>query len=257
MHDEGVTYEGLRLGSSRAFADVLRDDGPVMRRVAALYVGPGEVDTLVRHTWSVALPGLDMFTWHTSLRAWLTGILVTQGRARAGRDNTCGIDDAPAPRDRPAPGPVPWATLPWSAHWGDDGWVVVRRTLVAQPLAVREVLWLHDVEGWPWRDVLDALGLTEEDGSRLLDDGRSALATAVARHLGADGSDGSRRERLEAVAALLRWLRSDTADPPAPDPALGRTFAAWRRRRAVPVWRRWRWEHGRVRDGARVTAAGR
>jgi DNA-directed RNA polymerase specialized sigma24 family protein len=48
-----------------------------MMRVARWY-RPDEdgARRLVRQAWVTALGGLDMFTWHTSFRAWLFGILL-------------------------------------------------------------------------------------------------------------------------------------------------------------------------------------
>ncbi len=259
MPDEGVLFEGLRLGSAQAFADLLQAYEPTMRRLARLYVPEEQVSALVRHTWSTALPGLDMFTWHTTLRAWVTGICVTYGRAGqisppaaaplpvgVQRRRVPSVDGGPsgpaAPVPLPLPLPLPWRSLGWSSLWGPDSWAVLEAALQAQPLDVRELLWLHDVEAWPWRETLDALGLTAAQGEDLLLWGRSALATVVVQHVGADPDNaGDQRERSDGVAALLAALRP-VHPGRSPDPELQRMFTAWRRRRGVRPWRRWRWE---------------
>jgi DNA-directed RNA polymerase specialized sigma24 family protein len=267
MEDEGVLFEGLRLGSTQAFEEALHADDATMRRLARLYVADDQVAALVRQTWSVALPGLDMFTWHTTLRAWLTGILVTYGRAR--RPPPAAAPGPPGPIASPAPAgrttqansgglgtaatvgvatePLPWSTLGWSSLWSPDSWGVLEQALAARPLAEQEVLWLHDVEGWEWREVLDTLGLTAAEGADLRHRGRAALSVAVARHVGvAPGvaAAGGEDQRLEGVAALLSDLRPRQQET-APDPQLVRTFTSWRRHRGARAWRRWRWELGR------------
>jgi|GEM_PF-4181598 len=253
MEDEGVLFEGLRLGSAQAFADLLDGYDPTMRRLARLYVPEEQVSALVRHTWSTALPGLDMFTWHTTLRAWVTGICVTYGRS--GRTSPGAAAPVPVTIDRVdvpsslgrtgpsgTPGPLPWSSLGWSSLWDPDSWTVLEAALQAEPLDVREVLWLHDVENWAWREVLDALGLTAAQGADLLQQGRSALAAVVSRHLGADPDDaGDPDERSDGVKALLAALRPVHPDRPL-DHELQRLFVAWRRHRGVRPWRRWRWE---------------
>ncbi len=258
MADEGVLFEGLRLGSTQAFEELLRAEGPTMQRLSRLYVPEEASPRLVRQAWAVALPGLDMFTWHTTLRAWLTGILVTYGRAA--RLSPA----APAPTHPPAPStpstpvaaptgrtpatpatPVPWATLRWSSRWTADSWVAFEGALAALPLPEREVLWLRDVEGWSWREVLDTLGLTAEQGDLLLHRGRSSLLGSIARWLGAAPVDPTGQEPLDGVVALLGGLHP-AAEETAPDPQLLRMFTAWRRRRGVRAWRRWRWELDRA-----------
>lgn len=253
MEDEGVLFEGLRLGSTQAFEELLRTDDAPMRRLARLYVPDERVAPLVRQTWSVALPGLDMFTWHTTLRAWLTGILVTYGRAwRGSAASPVASAGQPLPAWAGTTGttgtpPLPWSSLAWSSLWSAEAWRVLEDALAARPLPEQEVLWLHDVEGWPWREVLDTLGLTAAQGAGLRDRGRAALVVAVAEHLGAApdprGADGD-QERLDGVTALLSALRPRQQQT-APDLRLVRTFAAWRRHGGVRAWRRWRWELGR------------
>ncbi|MFC3686975.1 RNA polymerase sigma factor [Aquipuribacter hungaricus] len=267
MEDEGVLFEGLRLGSAQAFEELLRAQDATVRRLARLYVPEDLVGDLVLRTWSVALPGLDMFTWHTTLRAWLTGILVTSGRARAASAGALAPAGTPGQVATEAPGgaagpgrdDVPWATLAWSDRWGPAGWEALEAALRARPLPEREVLWLHDVEGWPWREVLDTLGLTGEQGAVLLLAGRTALAGTVAGVLGAGpATPADAGDRLAGVTRLLGELAPrDGAAPP--DPRLLRVFAAWRRGRSVrPVverWHRWRWELGRARARRRYPSS--
>lgn len=268
MEDEGVVFEGLRLGSTQAFGELLDAYDAPMRRLARLYVADEQVGPLVRQTWSTALPGLDMFTWHTTLRAWVTGIFVTYGRAwHTAAEGVAGTAPAAAPavaaptaRDGPSPsqdGPtadaagtrspddVPWGSLGWSGLWGPDGWQLLEDVMAAQPMDVREVLWLRDVEAWSWREVLDALGLTAAQGQDLLVSGRTALADAVADHVGADPDPhGQQRERTDGVATLLGALRPVHPEP-VTDRDLLRLFGTWRRTRGVRPWRRWHWELSR------------
>lgn len=275
MEDEGVVFEGLRLGSTQAFGELLDSYDAPMRRLARLYVTEDQVGPLVRQTWSTALPGLDMFTWHTTLRAWVTGIFVTYGRAwHTAAEGVTGTGTAAAPAPGAAPGAapagaapvapgapsppqdgptadgtaahspddVPWSSLGWSGLWGPDGWQLLEDVMAAQPLDVREVLWLRDVEAWSWREVLDALGLTAAQGRGLLVAGRTALAVAVADHVGADPDPhGQQRDRTDGVATLLGALRPVHPEP-VTDRDLQRLFTGWRRNRGVRPWRRWRWE---------------
>ncbi|WP_336921553.1 RNA polymerase sigma factor [Aquipuribacter sp. SD81] len=250
MADEGVLFEGVRLGSRRAFEELLDHVDPTMRRLGRLYVPEAAVGPLVATTWQVALPGLDMFTWHTSLRAWLTGIFVTYARAAA---VTAPRADAPSAgpvpvRDPAVVGDVPWETLAWSAHWSPTYWADLADTLASLPLPQREVLWLRDVERWELRETLDCLGLTAAQGEQLLDAGHDTVAAGVATLVSASpAAVADRGRRHHGVTRLLAELRQDPAA--ATDPGPARVFTVWRRHRRVRVWRRWSWELGRRRAG--------
>jgi DNA-directed RNA polymerase specialized sigma24 family protein len=250
VEDEGVLYEGLRLGSRQAFAELLAHVDPTMRRLGLQHVRAEQVAPLVRTTWAVALPGLDMFSWHTTLRAWLTGIFVTYARAAAVEAPVpAAVTGAVAVPDRAAGGDVPWETLGWSRWWPAEHWAAFDGALAARPLAEREVLWLHDVEGWSWRETLDCLGLTAEQGQRLRSAAREQLAARVARLIGAGPEvAGEHERRLEGVSRLLGALQDGRRTEPGPaagaDADLQRLFTAWRRRRAVPAWRRVVWDLG-------------
>lgn len=254
--EELALYEGVRLGSGRAFRRLAAAHAGVMGRMAALY---GDEGVLVRWTWDTALHGLGMFTWHTSLRAWVVGILVAHGRAVHAPSPAFDDDSAPAEPGADRRGPTPadtgprggvrdggrpgldqgWAGLAWSPRWSDGGWAAVEDALAGLPLAERELLQLHDVEGWPAREAYDALGLTEEDGLRLLGRGREGVRVAVRRWRGlapAPDPDGS---QVRGVVELLGLLVGDDTAPP-PDPELQAVFRAWRSGLRISLVRRLR-----------------
>jgi DNA-directed RNA polymerase specialized sigma24 family protein len=243
--DEGVPddalYEALRLGSGRALRLLAERHDPAMRRVALLYVSTGPaVDALVRRTWATALPGLDMFTWHTTFRAWLYGILVTAGRGVAVRP-----DVAPPPTGRAGDGrePLPWATLPWSRN-GEEAVAAAAAGLSRMALREREVLWFRHAEGWPDREVCDALGLTGEEYGTLRTSSEAGLVAAVARQLGAPPPSSGDAEA--ASAALMTALRP--APGRTPEGEVLRALRRWRAERGLTVWHRVRarWRlHGR------------
>ena len=253
--DELAVFEGVRLGSERAFRRLVAAHDAPMLRLAGLYAhdAAGRAE-LVRWTWSTALHGLGMFTWHTSFRAWLFGILAAHGRARPAPPT------APAPPAAPpsvtvppaagppvtAVGDVGWAGLAWSPRWSPDGWRAVERALATLPVAQREVVHLRDVEGWPAAEADAALGVTADEGGRLLAQGRDSLRAAVRAWLGLPppGPADVQRE-TDGVVELLGLLAP--AAPAAPDASTGPAsdhlvglFRDWRASRRIPVWRRLR-----------------
>lgn len=247
--DEGVPdaalYEALRLGSGRAMRLLAERHDPAMRRVALLYVPPGgAVDALVRRTWTTALPGLDMFTWHTTFRVWLYGILVTGGRGVAVRPPP----SPPPPAAAPADGPVPWETLPWSRH-GGSAVSAAAGAMTRMALREREVLWFRHAEGWPDREVCDVLGHTAEEFRGLASTAASGLLSVVARQLAAPEPEPT--VRGAAATALLTALRQDAGRTP--DSDLDRALRRWRADRGLTLWHRAR---GRWRLRERATTSG-
>lgn len=234
--DEGWLYEGLRIGSSRAFRRLLALHDAPMRRVVALYPG-ADPDPVVRRTWGTALHGLDMFTWHTTFRAWLFGILVSTGRRAAGQGGRYG-----PPADRPprAAGPAsarpPWDTLAWSSVWDDSGWAALDAALAGCPPGQRELVWLCDAEGWPEQEACDAVGVTAEEGRAALDRTRAVLADAVAEHLGRPCDPATAADRRRAVAGLLVAGLEDPGRTP--EGLLLGDFRSWRRERGLWWWTR-------------------
>ncbi len=191
--DELALYEGVRLGSGRAFRRLVEQHGQTMMRVARWY-RPDEdgARRLVRQAWVTALGGLDMFTWHTSFRAWLFGILLNHchGTPADARSTKVAAADPQGPRRAAARQPQPageWQDLPWSPAWSPESWGVVDDALAALPLTCREAVRFRDVEHWESGEVCDVLGLTRAEELGVLHTGRTRLATAVAEHLGLEG----------------------------------------------------------------------
>ncbi len=230
--EELALYEGVRLGSERAFRRLVAGQAGLVARMAGLYgVDAGE---LARWTWGTALHGLGMFTWNSSFRAWVIGILVAHGRAAARPQ-----PPPPSPPRATATPSTSWAGLAWSPRWQAGGWEAVEAALAALPLAEREVVHLHDAEGWPAREAFDALGLTAGEGDRLLAAGRERVRCALADWLGqAPGpdTDGSQTRAVVEVLGLL--VREGAA--PTPDRELLATFRAWRASRRISLPRRLR-----------------
>jgi RNA polymerase sigma-70 factor (ECF subfamily) len=276
--DELALYEGVRLGSGRAFRRLVDQHGPAMLRVARWYrPDEDEARRLVRQAWVTALGGLDMFTWHTSFRAWLFGILLTHCRGTQAGEPHAPVEVPQPPRQAAHHQPQPtgdWQDLPWSPAWSPDSWRVVDEALAALPLASREAVRFRDVEGWDSGEVCDVLGLTRSEELGVLHAGRTRLAAAVAEHLGLAGCGearcgwpavtatayledrlpadertaygahlsrcpacGCRLQQARGVAVMLA-LRGRPDGPVAADPALEVVFRRWRVIRGLRPWRR-------------------
>lgn len=243
--DELVLYEALRRGSTRAHRRLVELHHPTMLRVAGWYAPePAAARRLVREAWGIALDGLNMFTWHTTFRAWLFGILVSVGRSLPPPPDPLPAPRTPhpepggtAPPGAPATPPADWTRLPWTAAWTADSWQALEEGLAALGRAEREVVALHDVEGWPEREVLDALGHPQAQGRELLAAGRRHLVDAVRDHLGLPADPAPGEDQVAGVREALALLGTRGPDP-TQDPALAAAFRAWRSRRGLRPWHR-------------------
>jgi RNA polymerase sigma-70 factor (ECF subfamily) len=102
---------------------------------------------VTQDAWVRAVGRLGAFAWHSSLRTWLSGFVVNcwreRVRALARREHTR------APDPGPGVDPPPVATR-----------VDLERALARLPPGVREVVLLHDVEGYTHAEIGIALGRT-------------------------------------------------------------------------------------------------
>jgi DNA-directed RNA polymerase specialized sigma24 family protein len=271
--EELALYEGLRRGSGRAFRGLVELHQAALLRVAGWYVqDPAEGELLVRRAWGIALDGLNMFTWQTTLRAWLFGILVSLGRGERTRPQPPG--EAGDGAGVQGAGSFDWEHLPWAPEWTPAAGQVLEEALDALPLPELEAVRFRDLERWSLRDTCDVLGLTRAEAQRVLHNGRLRLVQRVGLHLGVagcgsceqpgvrateyleDGLAPAAREEFERHAAGCAVCRCRVARmrglvaalallaPPAsagaPDRELMLAFRRWRAGRGLRLWHRLR-----------------
>jgi RNA polymerase sigma-70 factor (ECF subfamily) len=186
----------LRAGDEVVFRRVVEREHATLVRVARAYVrDEATALDVVQETWLAAIRGLDGFEGRSSLRAWLTGILVNQARRRGVRDArvepraelSLGGDDLggwPADRFR-GPGdrwpghwattPTDWSTLPEQRFTSAESVAAVHDAIDSLPARQRTVVLLRDVLGWTAVEVCDALDLTDGNERVLLHRGRSTV----------------------------------------------------------------------------------
>lgn len=231
---ELALFEGLRLGSGRAWRDLLDEHHAGMVRVARWY-GRDEDDArrLVVEALAIALRGLDMFTWHGTFRSWLFGVLIDHGRGSRHRDRgsaASGLVLAAAGGDAPTARSL--ADLPWTSWWHAGSWPALLALVAALPTAQREALGLLDEEGWAAAEAQDALSLTTVDLERRTAAARGRVTTTLRGELGTVG----REHDAAAVGRLLAVAPRAAVAPP--DRALAAAFRHWRATRGLTVLRR-------------------
>src|SRR5512144_1954293 len=85
--DEGSVIDALRCGDEGAFARLVDQYHPSLRRVARLYISDrGVADEVVQDTWLGVIQGIWAFERRSSLKTWIFRILINRAKARAARE---------------------------------------------------------------------------------------------------------------------------------------------------------------------------
>jgi len=196
----------LRAGDSRAFRELLATHQASLLRLATTFVPSRAVaEEVVQETWIAVIKGIDGFEQRSSLKTWITRILVNIARTKGVKERRTVpmgslVSDERVDRYEAAvapdrfvgpPGQGAWAQPP--ARWSDvpeevalssATIAVVIDTIRQLPEQQRWVVMLRDVEDWSSADVCNALGITEVNQRVLLHRGRSSVRATLENRLG-------------------------------------------------------------------------
>ena len=139
-----------------------------------------EAQDLLQETWIRAASSLARFRWESALRTWLHGIAINAWReaARARRG-----PDLPLEAEAQERAAAPAA--------GDGaGRVDLERAVRRLPEGYREVLLLHDIEGYTHAEIAGLLGIAPGTSKSQLSRARELLR----RRLAAGGTPGQEEE---------------------------------------------------------------
>jgi len=163
--DRGLVEEFLRTRSEAAFLRLYdRHADGLYRFAARLSGGPGvELAELVQETWIRALTALPGFRWQSSLRTWLCGILLNRWR------------DTRSKRERELRLSVIAGSRPPVVHEPLSERFALERALGQLPAGYREILLLHDLEGYTHEEIAERFGIVEGTSKSQLHRARRAL----------------------------------------------------------------------------------
>jgi RNA polymerase sigma-70 factor (ECF subfamily) len=196
--------EALRAGDEAAFAGLVRQQGPMMLRLARLCVGDRAVaEEVVQDTWLGVVDGIDRFEGRSSLKTWIFRILINTAKSRGARESRTApfssftepgdADESTVEPDRffapqsPWPGhwvstPQRWSDMPEHRLLAKETLGRVARAIEALPAVQRIVVTMRDVEGCSSNEVCEVLGLTEANQRVQLHRGRSRIRRVLERH---------------------------------------------------------------------------
>jgi len=149
-HDRELVEAFLGSRDERAFRVLYRRHSPVMWRLALRLTGGADRDAeeALQAAWLRAANALDRFRWESELRTWLSGIAINcarevlRKRRREGLEFEETLPDRPAPRIR-----------------REIAAIDLERAIAKLPDGYREVLVLHDVEGYTHQEIGRLLGI--------------------------------------------------------------------------------------------------
>jgi RNA polymerase sigma-70 factor, ECF subfamily len=173
MEDRRLVADFIASRSEEAFLRLYRAHTPGLYRIARRVAGreAHEAEDLLQATWIRAAAGLAGFAWQSSLRTWLTGILLHCAR-EASRRSTRTAGGEPATSDIEDGRATP-------SH---SERLDLERAVAALPEGYREILVLHDIEGYTHGEIAALLGITEGTSKSQLSHARDAVRRRLGWH---------------------------------------------------------------------------
>jgi len=172
-------------GDERAFRELYRRHTPRLYQLVLRLVGGSEPDAedVVQETWLRAAENLGGFRWEARFSTWLTGIGINLCRERmrrsARRRELMLENGGPAPR----------------VVGSNEDRVDLERAIEKLPDGYRQVLVLHDLEGFTHVEIGERLGIAEGTSKSQLFFARKAM-----RRMLAPGSEhGNGRDRARTT----------------------------------------------------------
>lgn len=147
--DQVLVKKFLRTGDEAAFRELYRRHTPRLYPLALRLVGGSEADAqdAIQDTWIRACKTLPGFEWRSSLKTWLTGILINRVRELKREHNRQNEEELPDE----------WPAA-INARPGDR--IDLEQAVARLPDGYRHVLVLHDVEGYTHKEISTLLEIS-------------------------------------------------------------------------------------------------
>lgn len=203
--DEHQVIALLRAGDAGTFRRLVDQHGPLMLRIAHMYVGTRAVaDEVVQEAWLGVLNGIDRFEARSSLKTWIFRILTNIAKRRARQERrtvplSSLVEDAHEGHPSVAVERFLGPDAAWPGHWAtvpqrfsslpeerllsQETLQVAAKSIAVLPPNQRAVMELRDVHGLTSAEVCDLLDITEANQRVLLHRARSKVRRALEDHL--------------------------------------------------------------------------
>jgi RNA polymerase sigma-70 factor (ECF subfamily) len=193
--EDAAVVARLRDGDEATFARLVDEWGPLMLRLARLYVSTVEsAQDVVQETWLAVLAGLHRFEARSSLRTWVFRILVNRAKTRGVRERrTVPWNDAfpqSGPTVHPArfqgyDGEYPGHWRQFPAEWPESATLagelrkVIGAALDRLAPQQRAVIELRDVRGYSAEETCTILGISAGNQRVLLHRARASVRSGI------------------------------------------------------------------------------
>lgn len=163
LTDRELVRAFLRACGENEFRALYRRHTPALYRMACRLVGSSRAEDILQETWCRAARNVGKFEWRSALLTWLTAILI-----RCCRETWRDESDV---RSLPVEETVDEPEVEVSPGQMLD----LERALEALPPGYREVLVLHDVEGFTHEEIARSLNVVPGTSKSQLARARKAL----------------------------------------------------------------------------------
>jgi RNA polymerase sigma-70 factor, ECF subfamily len=163
LPDRELVRAFLRARGEHEFRALYRRHTPALYRMACRLVGPSRAQDILQETWCRAAQNVGKFEWRSALLTWLTSILIRCCRETWRNERSV--------RSLPVEVAIEEAEVEVPAGEILD----LERALEALPPGYREVLVLHDVEGFTHEEIAKSLNVVPGTSKSQLARARKAL----------------------------------------------------------------------------------
>ena len=197
--DDARLLEAVGRGDEAAFRTLIERYNATLLRLARMYVSNLQAaEDAVQETWIGVLRGASRFEGRSSVKTWITRILVNQARTAAQREGRS-ISFADLGDDSDPFHAVDPERFGDAGHWSipprewerpeerllaGETREVVERAIAALPVNQRLTITMRDVDGLSSAETCAALGVSEGNQRVLLHRARSRVRAALDEYLG-------------------------------------------------------------------------
>ena len=169
--DRHLVARFLSRRDEKSFRSLYRRHSPYLNQFVLRLVGGehGDAEDVLQVAWSRAVERLDLFRWESSLRSWLTGIALNCSREllrKRRRSEVTPQNELPEIEVRPE-----------AARKVDA--LDLERAIANLPQGYREVLILHDIEGYTHVEIGQFLGIESGTSKSQLSRARRAMRMSL------------------------------------------------------------------------------
>jgi RNA polymerase sigma-70 factor, ECF subfamily len=180
-------------GETTSFSQLVREHHRALTALARTLVTDGDAEEVVQNAWLKAYRAIDDFEGRSSVRTWLSRIVINEARMKLRQhwrevtlDEELGPDSL---RDRfDSAGnwrhpPSTWsADSPEALLMREDMARCLAKTLASMPPYQRALIELRDVQQLPFDDICNMLGISASNARVLLHRARTQIFAVVDRY---------------------------------------------------------------------------